>query len=163
GLLGHVQGLAGGQAPVDISYTDRIDPTIEVGLASRSVTVASTTDRTLDLYTGYLAEDQVQVQGTLGAVNVHSARPDKVTGGNAGRLRSIMGKVTVTNTQGQATLEVDDSAEPMPQKKAVLDAVSDSPTGPRFGQVRFLAPADIVYSEAGLASLTVDGGRGGNI
>jgi RTX calcium-binding nonapeptide repeat (4 copies) len=89
---------------------------------------------------------------------------DRVSVGDAGLVQNIKGPLFVTNAPNFSTLEVDDSANLGAGGnlggKLVLLTV-DSSTG--MGAVHGLAPADILFQENDLQSLTIRGGAGGNV
>ena len=147
-----------GIAPAAITYlqADIRSLTVNGGSGGNAITVASdpnngmTPTTTVNSGTG---SDLVVVQTTAAPLIVDGNNgADSVVVGNAGSVQGIMAGVTVRNALGLTNLLVDDSADPV--SRAVL-VTSTSVTG--------IAPATIGYVPAGLASLTVNGGAGGNV
>src|SRR5262249_61875045 len=110
------------------------------GRGGNVFTVADTTSVPVTVHTGFLGNNEVDVQQTHGALNIHGqGGRDRVTIGNQGNPQAIGGTVTITNSLGFTDVTVDDSADAA-SRSVTLDTFT--PTGDReYGRVRGLASA----------------------
>jgi hypothetical protein len=164
--VGQTVDIASGQvtglAPATISFDPGILSALTVngGSGGNTITISGTpyaigssTTTTVNAGSGTDTVYTLATAGTAGADLVINGQDgfDTVGIGNSGSVQSIDGAVDVTNTLGQTTLTVDDSA----------DATAQSATVTATG-ITGLAPAAINYTAADLLGLTVNGGSGGN-
>jgi hypothetical protein len=143
-------------AAIQYSSSELSSFTVDGGAGKNTFTIndPSTSPFTLNLGNG---GSTVNIQATAGPVAINYPTQSSnafviVTVGNAGSVQGIVGQVTLTNTSGTsgfATLTVDDSADGAAHN-ATISAT----------QISGLAPSAIVYTSAGLPSLTVKGGSG---
>ena len=128
------------------------------------------------LYTG-AGNNVVNINGTTGPLTVvGEGGRDAVVVGNSGptgpTLASIHGPVTIANAAPFTDLVIDDSGDPYAAQATLVNngiagQVSSDNPGPLaavLGEPTFaeFLPAAIRYSNAGIHSLTVRGGSGGN-
>ena len=101
--------------------------------------------------------DTVNVRSTVSPLKIdgHSG-VDTVNVGSVGGVRGIAGAIDITNSGGQSVLNLNDQGDAQGQA-AILDV-----SGAGIGEIRNLAPGKITYNAARVASLTVNGGSGGN-
>jgi hypothetical protein len=122
--------------------------TVQSWLLGDIFTVNGTPINGLSLFGAAGSNNVVNVQATTGPFLFTGHGTDTVNVGNAHRVQSIAGKVTLGETSGSIRLTVDDSADTGSHKTVVVGAAA----------LTGLAPASIAYSN--LASLTVRGGLG---
>jgi hypothetical protein len=155
GMFGDMS-VSNGTLPVySLSYgnvTSITDPgsglAAQSGSAGAIFTVNGTPVNGLSLSSGTGTSNVVNVQATTGPLSFTGHGSDTVNVGNAHRVQSIAGKVTLGENPGSIALTVDDSADTGTRKAVVVGA--STLTG--------LAPATIAYSN--LSRLTVRGGLG---
>ena len=139
-------------APISFNPLDTASVNIKGGAGGNTYTVTGTPPNTT-LNTGTGA-DKVNIQGTLGALNVQGqSGADVIVIGSiapaiGGTVAGILGTVTLANAGGNIALTVDDSADTTARSSIITNS---SITG--------LAPASINF--ANLLSLTVRTGSGG--
>jgi hypothetical protein len=130
--------------------------TIDDGSGGNLVDVAGTPPAGSFVLNCGTGSDNVTVFSTSDPLTVNDQQGnDTVTIGFNGNLQGITAAVKVTNTFGYATLNVDDSADPVPRNVIMgASGTMDTLTG--------LAPVLISYAAATTRSLIVDGGKGNN-
>ena len=141
------------------------------------LTAATTGLTTLNLNGGGSGAESFNVQATpaglattlTGGVSVNTATIGSlapVVGG--GKLAGIQGPVTVTNTSGgQTGLTIDDGGDSTAEAFAIVDTTTSG--GQTYGRLRNLGTSaavtwdiDDLSGDNDIASLTIDGGSGGN-
>ena len=80
--------------------------------------------------------------------------------GNAGSVQDINGNLTIANPPWYTTVNVDDSNDPTGQTVTLSNATIG---GQVYGEISGLAPANIFYKLQDTASVTINGGTGGNV
>jgi len=160
GTTGTVTGLS----PATINYTDAdiSSLTVNGGSGGNTFTVNGTLvnpsfPSTLTTLNTGISNDVVQVSAT-GASTLDiqgQAGTDTVTlGGSTSAplgMQGLNGTISVDNTAGSTALTLDDSQDTTGQTALLTD-----------GAVTGLSPAVINYTDAGISSLTVNGGSGAN-
>jgi hypothetical protein len=128
------------------------DLEVSGGSGSNGWTVSSTPacPTTINSGTGANFMDVLTTRGPL-TINGQSGI-DTVDVRNAHSLQGIAGNLDVTNSGGQTSLTLDDSADPTGRNNAVLTAYSLSG----------LAPALISWTPRDISNLNILGGPGGN-
>jgi hypothetical protein len=168
-LLG-ITGLAPG-ATINYSPFSLASLTIDGGSGGNVFTVVNTAvNSAFPTLTTVLntqdstATDEVDIQVTTGPLQVNGlAGALRVKVGNAtDGVQDIHGNVTVTNAGPLTSLTVDDSAD-QTGRTATLGVETASAPGTLLGITGLAPGATINYSPFGLASLTIDGGSGGNV
>jgi len=119
------------------------------GLAPADINYDAFQNGTVSITTGS-ASDTVNVLGTGVITNLNSfGGQDTVNVGNAGSLRDIIGVLNIQNSFSFTTLNVNDSADPLPH---VAELSTFSSGGANFGSITGLAPADISFKYADTSS-----------
>jgi acrosin len=114
-----------------------------------STTAATTLD------TGF-GNNTVNVQSTTGALTVNGqGGQDAVNVGQGGSAQGIKGALSITGTGSHTKLSVDDHLDHT-GRVVTMDVANGT------GTITGLAPATIMYTEAGVHSVSVSGGDGGN-
>jgi hypothetical protein len=155
--IGTITGLTA--AKVIYRANDIGGLTINLGDAGNTIDVRNThtiNTKTMTLNTG-AGDDTVTLRRTFSPIDIEGqGGTDVVTVGDNGTVQGVTGDVRVSNTLGKTRLTVDNSAD-LVARTAIVDVrLGDGP-----GVVRQLAPAQVKYDPAALASLTVNGGAGG--
>jgi hypothetical protein len=138
---GYVSGLA--PATINYEYADVSSVTVKTGRGGDIISVLATGVTTNLVGNGFFSAF------------------DTVTVGNNGSVQGITGTLNIDNSPSFDVLTIDDSADATARTATIgSSTLSD---GSPSGYVRFLAPADINYEYADIASpITINGGSGGN-
>jgi Immunoglobulin I-set domain/Dockerin type I domain len=139
--FGQISGLA--PALIRYEYADTSSVTVRTGTGIATINVLATGVTT-------------NLVGN-GTFSVH----DTVNVGDAGSVQGIVGTLNIENPPSFDALTIDDSADTTGRTVALgSSTLSD---GSPSGYVRGLAPADVNYEYADIASpITINGGSGGN-
>ena len=132
-----INGGSGGNTFIVNNTTSNVETDLNTGTGADTVDVFATGDNTLSI-NGQDGLDTVTL-GALAGVG----------------MQNLGGIISVTNTAGSSALTLDDSEDLIGQTATI----SDNGT---TGTVNGLSPATINYTDAGISSLTVLGGSGGN-
>jgi Ca2+-binding RTX toxin-like protein len=106
-------------------------------------------------------EDTVNVAATGVPVTLAGQTAETVTvGAGSNSVQSILGTVSIVNSSGQTSLTVNDSADSTARN--VTLGTFTPPNDTAWSSIAGLAPANIDYRNSALASVTINGGTGGN-
>jgi hypothetical protein len=147
-----------GLAPAAINYTQSDLQALNIygGSGASVYTVANTPTSAhvaTTLHSGSGA-NTVNVLATAGALNIiGGGSGQSVNIGQNGSVRGILGAVSVSNPPSYTALTIDDSA----------DAASFPTVTMTSSSISGLAGAPIYYTQGDLLSLTVQGGKGGDL
>jgi hypothetical protein len=155
-ITGEVGGISFGG--VDFSEVAFSGISINAPTQSDSFLIASAPKNTaIDLTGGPEASNAVIVENLSGddlTINGNGG-PTSVNIGilNAGNLEAVQGLITLQNTHAAMSLDLNDSADPVPQTYIV----------DKLGIAMPIAGLTVEYFSANLSALTIEGGPGGNL
>lgn len=166
-LINGVLSVTGDQLGNNFNDNILIDKTAQGGV------LVSMNGETVQFDPGKVNTINVQTLGGTNTVNVASTllgvtvningginSKDTVTIGSSGSLANIAGPVNVSNSSGQTSLVVDDSADTTARSATISNSAV---TGLSVGAIHYTgAYLNANHSPIGVAALKVNGGSGGN-